>query len=40
MASKFHSAISKLPATDLQETKVFYTEKLAFRQVGETIPTI
>lgn len=38
MAAIFHSVVPKLPAIDLQATKLFYTEKLGFRQVGGDYP--
>src|SRR5687767_11913181 len=34
----FHSVIPKLPALDLLATKLFYIEKLGFRQVGGDYP--
>jgi hypothetical protein len=34
----FHSVIPKLPALDLLTTKLFYIEKLGFRQVGGDHP--
>ena len=38
MASHFDTSIPKLPAKDLDATRLFYTERLNFKQVGESYP--
>ena len=38
MASQLNTSIPKLPAKDLDATRIFYTEKLGFTKVGESYP--